>query len=767
MLADVLDGARDQLADELERRAAAAEPTELPTAARRKRLGALVQEVIEGLRGGDLDHPARPALAPAAFTDFALELLEREIVKHYLLEQIEERHLEASPHETALVAEWPAHAERAHLREQSRRLGALLDGVQESATLLTPDGRVLYCNLNARETLREVLGARRVDVVGKTAAEIGIPSELIFARSSDELTTLARGRESFEITAWGRMKEGHFEAIYGPDGDVDAVALLIHDIHNRKLAQTRLSLLAKLTRLVGVSGCEELAEALVHIPIPDFADWCSVNLVEGRRILRTFMAHRDPSQGYLRDALVRALPAWDRHPLWQEMLAGGFQLLAEVSDDLVRRIAPNEELYRLITRLGLRSLLVVPVVSRGRVTAILTCMYTSESGRRYGRDDPALAEELALHAAHAFENARLMNDLKSSEARFRIALAGARTAVFEQESSLRYVWCYNPMAPCNVVGKTDEDWFPADEAAQLSRMKKRVLERGETVNAEVDLTLGGAERRHYREALEPLRDETGKIVGVIGAATDITEQQRTQQRLAEELAFREKMMGILGHDLRSPLTTITMTGDMLLRRAELAPAEREQVLRIRRVAGRMREMIDTLLDFTRVRFLGKLPLAPVPADLAEIARGAVDELRVAWPGQAIDLDLHGDAHGEWDPGRMWQTISNLVGNAVTYGERGAAVRLSIHGDERDVRLEVHNQGPPIPPEVLPMLFEPFRRGGAEDQSPWGLGLGLFIVQQIVLAHDGTIAVDSSAAAGTTFTVRLPRTARPGEAATRT
>jgi signal transduction histidine kinase/GAF domain-containing protein len=764
MLADVLDGARDQLADELERRAAVTEPTELPTAARRKRLSALVEEVIAGLRDGDLDH--RPPLIPA-FPDLVLDLAERDLVKHYLLEQIEQRRLEASPREAALVAEWGARAERERLREQSRRLGVLLDGMDEAATLFGSDGRILYCNLRARDGLQNALGSPRQEIVGKTPAEIGVPSEHLFGRPIDELTALARAHESFEVSIRGRLKEGHFEAVYGPDGGaVDAVALVVRDIHDRKLAQIRLGLLAKLTRLVGLADSDELAEALVHVPVPEFADWCFVNLVDRGRVLRTFAAHRDPSKAQLRDALLDALPAWDRHPLWQEMLLGGFQLLAEVSDNLVRRVVPNDELYRLIQQLGIRSLLVVPLVARGRVAAIVTCLYTTESGRRYGRDDPALGEELALHASHSFENARLMSDLKSSEARFRIALAGARTAVYEQETSLRYVWCYDPMSHCNIVGKTDEESFPADEAALLSGMKKRALERGETVQEEIDLSVGGDERRHYREAIEPLRDHTGRIIGVIGAATDITEQQRTQQQLADELAFREKMMGILGHDLRSPITTIAMTGDLLLRRQDLSPGEREQVLRIRRVAGRMREMIDTLLDFTRVRFLGKVPLAPVPADLAEIARSAVDELRVAWPGQAIELDVRGDARGEWDPGRMWQTISNLVGNAISYGQQGTPVRLSVGGEERDVELEVHNEGPPIPPEVLPMLFQPFRRGVVEDQSPWGLGLGLFIVQQIVLAHDGTIAVDSSARDGTTFKLRLPR-ARLGEAATRT
>ena len=122
--------------------------------------------------------------------------------------------------------------------------------------------------------------------------------------------------------------------------------------------------------------------------------------------------------------------------------------------------------------------MVVPLVSRGQIAGIITFVYTQESGRRYGRDDPPLAEELAVHAAHAFENARLMKNLTASETRFRIALAGARTVVYEQDTSLRYVWYYNPVVPKNLLGKTHEQELPAEEAALLTRAKRRVLEAG-------------------------------------------------------------------------------------------------------------------------------------------------------------------------------------------------------------------------------------------------------------------------------------------------
>ncbi len=760
MLADLLERSRDQVTADLERRAATTESTELPIAGRRRRLDAFVQDVIGALRRGSATDPAQPPPAAPPLTDPALELRERELVRTYLIEQIEQRHLDASPSETVIVAEWVGQADHARLSEQNRRLGTLLDCVKESAVLFGPDGRILYCNRRAFQKLRDRIGVRRGEIIGRTPAELGVPGELVIGRPFDELVPLAREHQSFEMSAWGRASEGHLEAIYRADGPVGAIALVVRDIHSRKLAQMRLDLLTKLTTLAATMEYAEVADALVQVPIPEFADWCALTSIENRTVRRTFLANRDPSKLPLRNAILRALPAWDRHPLWQGLLTSGFQLLTEVTDDLLRRLAASEQQYRLLTRLGIISLLVVPLLTRGQLTGIMTFACTTESGRRYGRDDPPVAEEIALHAAHAFENARLMKDLTSSETRFRIALAGARTAVFEQDTSLRYVWHYNPRGPTNLVGKTHEQELPADEAARLTAAKRRVLEEGEGLQEEMDLTFSGEERRHFRETIEPLRDHTGKVVGVIGAATDITEQQRTQQQLTDELDFRERMMGILGHDLRNPLNTVIIAADMLLRRQELPPPGRDQMIRLRRAAGRMQEMIDTLLDFTRARFMGEVPVAPVTTDLGEVARATIEEVRIAWPDNPIDLDVRGDSNGEWDPARMSQTITNLVTNAISYGDSGAPVHVAVEGDGREVELKVHNQGPAIPEDMKPALFEPFRRGIPEDRSPRGLGLGLYIVQQIVHAHQGSIGVDSTEKEGTTFTVHLPRHGRP-------
>jgi len=158
------------------RRAAATESTELPIAGRRKRLIAFVQDLIATLRRGAVEDPVEPAVTPPS-TDPALELRERQLVRRYLIEQIEKGGLEASPREIVIVAEWVAHGECKRLDEQNGRLRALLDNIPESAVLVSPDGRLIYCNLHAAEHLRTAFGIPTHEIIGKTAAELGIPGQ--------------------------------------------------------------------------------------------------------------------------------------------------------------------------------------------------------------------------------------------------------------------------------------------------------------------------------------------------------------------------------------------------------------------------------------------------------------------------------------------------------------------------------------------------------------------------------------------------------------
>jgi signal transduction histidine kinase len=249
------------------------------------------------------------------------------------------------------------------------------------------------------------------------------------------------------------------------------------------------------------------------------------------------------------------------------------------------------------------------------------------------------------------------------------------------------------------------------------------------------------------------------LVGAAALAVrgHLRQRSRREDEQRRALELQQQLMGIVGHDLRTPLNAIAGSAALLARAPDLPAPRLRAAQRIVSSAARMSGLVRDLLDFTRLRVTGGFSLVPAPVHLGEVARAVVQEVRTAWRGSVIELTEEGDLQGHWDPERIEQVLSNLVGNACHHGKLGAPVLVRLSGTATAVEAEVHNEGPPIPRELLPQIFEPFRRGAADRRdASGGVGLGLFIVRSLVEAHGGAIEV-TTGQGGTTFAVRLPRT----------
>jgi signal transduction histidine kinase len=221
-------------------------------------------------------------------------------------------------------------------------------------------------------------------------------------------------------------------------------------------------------------------------------------------------------------------------------------------------------------------------------------------------------------------------------------------------------------------------------------------------------------------------------------------------------------MGILGHDLRNPLSTITCAAALLLQHSDLPCAAHGSMDRIAANADRISRMVRDLLDLARCRLQGGLPVDPSPMDLVALCRQIIDELELAHPGREIRLEAPRRAPGTWDPDRLGEVISNLLGNALAHSPDDTPVCVRVRERRRSVKLAIHNEGPPIPEEVRATLFEPYRRpehGAPSGRGSSGLKLGLFIAREIVRAHGGTIGIESESGRGTTVVVSLPKLGR--------
>jgi PAS domain S-box-containing protein len=235
----------------------------------------------------------------------------------------------------------------------------------------------------------------------------------------------------------------------------------------------------------------------------------------------------------------------------------------------------------------------------------------------------------------------------------------------------------------------------------------------------------------------------------------IADLERAEREAREMGRLQERLMAIVGHDLRTPLSVIHLGITTVLQRGGLSPDQERTLSRVARSSQRMRGIIEDLLDFTRLRQGQGIPVEKAQVDLAEVCRRALGELRSLAGGRELSLSVSGDTAILADPGRLHQVVSNLAGNAVQHGE--GPIEVALQAADEELCLSVHNGGRPIPPEVLPELFEPFRRGERQPAGEKGsIGLGLFIVREVARAHGGEVEVRSNDESGTTFIVRLPR-----------
>ncbi|MBT2792939.1 ATP-binding protein [Paraburkholderia strydomiana] len=254
----------------------------------------------------------------------------------------------------------------------------------------------------------------------------------------------------------------------------------------------------------------------------------------------------------------------------------------------------------------------------------------------------------------------------------------------------------------------------------------------------------------------------------LGESDDIFRfNEAIDQALSESVRFfssqvdrsRDLLLGVFGHDMRSPLQTIQMTAHHLAK-LDLGQQACAAAALLIRSGARIQGLLDDMLDFSRTKLGLGIRVAPAPVDVATVVDDELEQLRVAHGTQNVELDVTGDTGAICDGRRIQQMLGNLVGNAIKYGEPTAAVQVTVTGGDREISIAVTNRGPAIPPPVLCRVFEPLERGpGAETRpgSQDSLGLGLYIAREIARAHGGEVDARSDESA-TVFTVRLPRRA---------
>ncbi len=556
-------------------------------------------------------------------------------------------------------------------------------------------------------------------------------------------------------------------------------------------AQRRFGFLAEAGAvLVSSLEYEQSLTQLAWMIVGELADACYVDIrEEDGSISRVALAHRDPEKLRLLQRIRerRPLEISPAHPIMRVLETGQPRLMEEVTDESLAAAAGDDvEALEALRELGYRSAVCAPLRARGWIVGALTLL-TAESGRVFGPDDLALAEDLGLRAGLAVDNVRLLKQtqralLQVGEIADQLLMQATQLdAIIQAIPGVVFV-CdaggrithVNPSGAAMLGQEPGEvSWADAGAAGRESVFSPdgvplppeeyslaRAL-RGET-SADFRCMMRRFDTGDDVQLLvsfAPIRASTGEITGAVAVGNDVTALYRLDQQ-------KDEFLSVASHELKTPLTSLKILTQLTRRRlARGESKEAEQLDGMDRSIERMERLVNDLLDVSRIQE-GKLALRLESCDLAAITRQVAEE-QMAATDRAITLELPaGPVFAVADPDRIEQVLTNLLSNALKYSPPGCPVLLSLDVTaDGGVHFVVRDEGAGIPPEHQEHLFERFYRvPGVQVQSGSGvgLGLGLYISREIVERHRGHMWVVSDVDQGAAFHFTLPPVNEAGE-----
>lgn len=480
--------------------------------------------------------------------------------------------------------------------------------------------------------------------------------------------------------------------------------------------------------------------------------------------------HPDPQIEADLAATVRATPPRLGEGIAGRVLQSGKSLFIPVVEKSTIRDTWMKEHAEFVANHPIHSIIGVPIRAEGKLYGAITL---SRHGERepFTEDDLRLMEDIAHRAGVAIASARKHQELRASEERFRFLSEAIPQIVWSTRAdgamdffNRRWSDFTGLDGEASTAGAWSAALHPTDCQPFLDRWRA-ALSSGDTFEFECRIRRGSdGEYRWMIARAVPVRDSSGRIQRWFGTCTDIHEQKQSEQAKAEAVKLREDFLSIAGHELRTPLSSLQLQVQSLQRLAakEDLPSDRvaQRLSKIERHVGRLETLISELLDVGRIT-AGRLQLKPERIDLAALAAEVAERFVSDLAQNKCELRMHTPAPvvGHWDSLRLDQVVTNLLANAVKYGA-GSPIEVGVTSEKDGALLVVRDYGIGIAPEYRDRIFQRFERA-VSDRHYAGLGLGLWITRQIVLAHGGDIRFDSTPGHGTTFAVELPFR-RPGE-----
>src|SRR6478735_2814577 len=659
---------------------------------------------------------------------------------------------------------------RSDMRDQFQTIAADTPGVPALEVLHTGEAIWVETAADYRRLAPEVFErAQRVDALNAYGAvpisiDGRIGGVLVFTHS------LGHHFDATEQAVFGTLAQHCSQAL-------DRARLL--ETERKRLAferqaNVRVRLLSEISETLSLSlKIEEKLQVIAKLIVPELADWCVIDLIDGEDIRRVAFEHKDSAkvERAQKNAARYRPKVGDGTPIANVIAQAKPHFFPRVSPEKLRAAARDaEELAEFLSE-PVVSAIVVPLVVNLQCIGVLS-LITSDSGRVYDQEDVAFAREVTRRAGTSISNARLRTALESERAKLRMVFEQAPFPLGVFEGPEHRIVLANSKWEALVrrplpVGQPLGDAVPELRQQNVIGMHDRAF-AGETVGHDeipLELMVHGKPHLHYfHVVMQPLRNAAGIIDGHVTMALDVTERKLARSELesarrAAEAANRAKdeFLAMLGHELRNPLAPIVSALE-LMDLESAGKLSRERTV-IARQVQHLTRLVDDLLDVSRIA-KGQIELSTGVTELSLVVARALESATPLFERQRRQLEVSVPEVGllvDVDVPRMAQVLSNLLSNAVRYSDADGRVALVATRQGNEVLITVTDDGIGIRREMLEQIFDLFvQEQQASDRALGGLGLGLAIVKSVVTLHGGSVSAQSDGLGrGSQFSIRLP------------
>jgi PAS domain S-box-containing protein len=618
---------------------------------------------------------------------------------------------------------------------------------------------------------------------GYSAQEaVGQPITLIFPQDRQDefaliMERINRGERVDLYETTRQRKDGTIlpvsvmvSPIHDSSGHVIGASAIEYDITERRRIQAQEQFLTQVSRvLASTLDYQETLANVARLVVPSLADWFAVDLLDTEGHFELIeIAHKDPEQVRWARRLRERYPIDPNAPTGTPRVArtGQSELYAEITDEMLVAAARSEEGLALLRQIGFSSVMLVPLLARGRTIGVISFVATA-SGKKYDERDLALAEEVGRRAGVALDNARLYREAQQARDQLDIILQGVADGIIVYGPNSRIMYANEKGAQMTGSASVQE-LLAAQQFSILGRYEivdeqrqpfphsqlthRRVFAGEQEAQVIIGYREKGSEQPECWSLIKsrPVLGERGEVAMVITIMHDITERMRLEHR-------KDEFISVASHELKTPVTSLKGFTNVLQRR--LAKQEDTQGLhylaRMDAQLNKLATLISDLLDISRMQS-GKLAFRMGPFDLDALVDETVENVQAAISTHHLHIEGRTGTRVLGDKERLGQVFVNLLTNAIKYSPRANTVMVRLFRDGEQAIVSVQDFGIGIDKAHREKIFERFYQvTDPEEKTYPGLGIGLYISSEIVARHQGRMWVESSKGKGATFFVALP------------